>query len=118
MGSIGRPHIARAITSAGGTANVLDAYAKYINNKSEVYVERKTVAPHDAVEIIAEAGGIPAKVTVTPRVPRPRVTPVSPYQFPHLQTPPSRHQTSQRTAGSRRSRLDVYSFLRRTLVII
>jgi len=59
MGSIGRPHIARAITSAGGTANVLEAYAKFINNKSEVYVERKTVAPHDAVEIISEAGGIP-----------------------------------------------------------
>ena len=58
-GSIGRPHIARAITSAGGTANVLEAYAKFINNNSDVYVERKTVSPHDAVEIIAEANGIP-----------------------------------------------------------
>lgn len=58
-GSIGRPHIARAITSYGGTANVMEAYAKYINNKSNVYVERKTVMPHDAVEIISEAGGIP-----------------------------------------------------------
>ena len=32
------------------------------------------------------AGGIPAKVTVTPRVPRPGMTPVSPYQSPHLPT--------------------------------
>lgn len=58
-GSIGRPHIARAITSCGGSANIMEAYAKFINNNSEVYVERKTVSPHDAVEIISEAGGIP-----------------------------------------------------------
>ena len=59
LGSIGRPHIARAITSCGGSANIMEAYAKFINNNSDVYVERKTVTPHDAVEIIAEAGGIP-----------------------------------------------------------
>ena len=58
-GSIGRPHIARAITSAGGTANVMDAYAKYIHDDSPVYVQRKTVTPFDAVEIIYDAGGIP-----------------------------------------------------------
>ena len=59
QGSIGRPHIARATTSSGGSANVMEAYAKFINNNSDVYVERKTVSPHDAVEIISEAGGIP-----------------------------------------------------------
>lgn len=58
-GSIGRPHIAKAITNAGGTANVMDAYAKYIHDDSPVYVPRKTVSPHDAVEIIYDAGGIP-----------------------------------------------------------
>ena len=58
-GSIGRPHIARAITSAGGTQNVIEAYAKYINDDSPVYIQRKTVTPHEAVEIIYEAGGIP-----------------------------------------------------------
>jgi len=58
-GSIGRPHIAKAITSAGGTSNVMEAYAKYINDESPVYVQRKTVSPHDAVEIIYDAGGIP-----------------------------------------------------------
>ena len=58
-GSIGRPHIARAITNSGGTANVMEAYAKFINNNSDVYIERKTVLPHDAVEIISEAKGIP-----------------------------------------------------------
>lgn len=59
QGSIGRPHIARAIVSCGGSANITEAYAEFINTKSDVYVERKTVAPHDAVEIISEAKGIP-----------------------------------------------------------
>lgn len=58
-GSIGRPHIAKAITNAGGTVSVIDAYAKYIHDDSPVYVPRKTVSPQDAVEIIYDAGGIP-----------------------------------------------------------
>ncbi|MBP7212013.1 PHP domain-containing protein [bacterium] len=58
-GSIGRPHIAKAITAAGGTSSVVEAYAKYINDESPVYVQRKTVSPHDAAEIIYDAGGIP-----------------------------------------------------------
>ena len=58
-GSIGRPHIAKAITNAGGTSNVMEAYTKYINDNSPVYVQRKTVSPQDAVEIIYDAGGIP-----------------------------------------------------------
>ena len=58
-GSIGRPHIAKAITSAGGTNNIMDAYAKYIHDESPVYVQRKTVSPFDAIEIIYDAGGVP-----------------------------------------------------------
>ncbi len=58
-GSIGRPHIAKAITNVGGTSNVMEAYSKYINNSSHVYVERKSVTPFDAVEVIYDAGGIP-----------------------------------------------------------
>ena len=58
-GSIGRPHIAKAITNAGGTSNVVEAYAKYINDDSPVYVPRKTVSPFDAVEVIYGAGGVP-----------------------------------------------------------
>lgn len=58
-GSIGRPHIAKAITNVGGTANVIEAYNKYINAESPVYVERKTMSPFDVVEVIYDAGGIP-----------------------------------------------------------
>ena len=58
-GSIGRPHIAKAITNAGGTTSVIEAYSKYIHDDSPVYVQRKTVSPQDAVEIIYDAGGVP-----------------------------------------------------------
>ena len=58
-GSIGRPHIAKAITNAGGTSSVIEAYSKYIHDDSPVYVQRKTVSPQDAVEIIYDAGGVP-----------------------------------------------------------
>lgn len=58
-GSIGRPHIAKSIVVAGGAMNVMEAYAKYINDDSPVYIQRETVTPHDAVEIIYEASGIP-----------------------------------------------------------
>jgi predicted metal-dependent phosphoesterase TrpH len=58
-GSIGRPHIAKAITNVGGTSNIMEAYSKYIHRASPVYVERKTVSPFDAVEIIYDSGGIP-----------------------------------------------------------
>ena len=58
-GSIGRPHIAKAITVKGGTGSVIEAYNKYINDDSPVYVKRNSVSPHEAVEVIYEAGGIP-----------------------------------------------------------
>ncbi len=58
-GSIGRPQIAKAIANAGGTSNVIEAYAKFINDSSHVYVPRKTVSPYDAVEVIYSAGGVP-----------------------------------------------------------
>ena len=58
-GSIGRHHIAKAIVNVGGVHNIITAYKKYINNEAPTYIQRKTVSPHEAVEIIYEAGGIP-----------------------------------------------------------
>ena len=58
-GSIGRPHIAKAITMAKGTTSVMEAYNKFIHDGSGVYVQRKTVTPHDAVEIIYHSRGVP-----------------------------------------------------------
>jgi len=58
-GSIGRPHLAKAICAAGGTPSTIEAYNKYINSESPVFVQRKTISPHEAVETIYDAGGIP-----------------------------------------------------------
>lgn len=58
-GSIGRPHMARAIANVGGVSSIIEAYKKYINDSAPTYVQRKTVSPHEAVETIYEAGGIP-----------------------------------------------------------
>ncbi|MCR5260373.1 MAG: PHP domain-containing protein [Candidatus Gastranaerophilales bacterium] len=58
-GSIGRPHLAKAICAAGGTPSTIEAYNKYINSESPVFVQRKTITPHEAVETIYDAGGIP-----------------------------------------------------------
>ena len=48
-GSIGRPHIAKAITNAGGTSSVIEAYAKYIHDDSSVYFIRITLSSHVSV---------------------------------------------------------------------
>ncbi|HSA06271.1 MAG TPA: PHP domain-containing protein [Candidatus Gastranaerophilales bacterium] len=58
-GSVGRPHMAKAILKVGGVSSIIEAYRKYINDKSPTYIQRKTIPPHEAVEIIYEAGGIP-----------------------------------------------------------
>ncbi|MEW5818710.1 MAG: PHP domain-containing protein [Cyanobacteriota bacterium] len=58
-GVVGRPHIARAIYKKGGARNIQEAYIKYINDRAPTYIKRETVSPHEAVEAIYEAGGIP-----------------------------------------------------------
>jgi hypothetical protein len=57
-GSIGRPHIARAILNVEGVSSIIEAYKKYINDDAPTYIKRKTVTPHEAVETIYEAGGV------------------------------------------------------------
>ena len=58
-GSVGRPHIAKAIVNVSGMTSLIEAYRKYICDDSPTYVQRKTISPFEAVETIYEAGGIP-----------------------------------------------------------
>lgn len=57
-GSIGRPHICKAIVAAGGARDIEEAFQKYMSRKSEYYVPRRSVAPQEAVQAIRAAGGI------------------------------------------------------------
>lgn len=58
IGTIGRPHVAKAIIAKGGAHTISQAFNKFLNPKCETYVRRKTVPPHEAVEAIYESGGI------------------------------------------------------------
>lgn len=57
-GTIGRPHVAKAIVAKGGANTISQAFSKYLSPHCETYVRRKTVSPHEAVEAIHESGGI------------------------------------------------------------
>lgn len=58
-GTLGRPHVARALLNKGQVETISDAFNQYLTRKSDVYIKRKTVSPHEAVEAIYECGGIP-----------------------------------------------------------
>ncbi len=57
-GTMGRPHVAKAIVKKGGAANISEAFKRYLTPKSPQYPHRSTVTPHEAVEAIYESGGI------------------------------------------------------------
>ncbi|MCA9789437.1 MAG: PHP domain-containing protein [Cyanobacteria bacterium HKST-UBA06] len=57
-GTLGRPHVARALVKKGGAANMSEAFRKYLLPKCPTYFRRQTVTPHEAVEAIYESGGV------------------------------------------------------------
>jgi predicted metal-dependent phosphoesterase TrpH len=58
-GSIGRPHIARAMQEKGYIAAFEEAFDKYIGHGGPAYVERDKMMPEEAVALIIRAGGLP-----------------------------------------------------------
>lgn len=57
-GSIGRPHVAKAIVNKGGASSISEAFRKFLVPTAATYYRRETVTPHEAVEAIYESGGI------------------------------------------------------------
>lgn len=57
--TVGRPHIARAMVEKGYVGSIDEAFDRYINRNGPAYVERMKVTPHEAVQLILEADGIP-----------------------------------------------------------
>lgn len=57
-GSIGRPHIARAMLEAGYVESVRDAFDRYLHNGGPAYVARARLSPEEAVELIHSAAGV------------------------------------------------------------
>jgi len=58
-GSIGRPHIARAILEKGYITTIKEAFTQYISRDGPAYVEREKVTPVGAVAAILQANGLP-----------------------------------------------------------
>lgn len=57
-GSIGRPHIARAMVEAGYVETVREAFDRYIANDGIAYVARRRLSPEEAVHMIHAAKGV------------------------------------------------------------
>lgn len=56
--AVGRPHIAQALVEAGYVKKVADAFDTLIGRNGTAYVERRKMAPADAVEFILARGGL------------------------------------------------------------
>ncbi|RSN57389.1 phosphatase [Amycolatopsis sp. WAC 04182] len=57
-GSAGRPHLAQALVRAGVVSSVNEAFGSYLGNGSGYFVARQDTLVEDAIDMIAEAGGV------------------------------------------------------------
>jgi 3',5'-nucleoside bisphosphate phosphatase len=59
QGSVGRPHIARALIEKGYATDVSDAFDKWLSPGRPGYIPRYKLSPEDAVRLIKSARGVP-----------------------------------------------------------
>ncbi|NLK35873.1 MAG: PHP domain-containing protein [Gracilibacteraceae bacterium] len=57
-GSMGRPHIARAMIDKGYISNIREAFSEYIGKDRPAYVERYKLSSGEAIDMIKRLGGI------------------------------------------------------------
>lgn len=57
--TVGRPHIADALVTAGVVENRNEAFANILSSRSRYYVSHPAVNPVTAVQLVREAGGVP-----------------------------------------------------------
>ncbi len=58
-GSVGRPHIAKALVEAGHVSSEGEAFGRYLARGKPAYVHRERLSPAEASQVIRQAGGIP-----------------------------------------------------------
>lgn len=59
QGSVGRPHVAKALLEGGYVQTIGEAFDRYIGKGCYAYVPRYRLTPGDAVLLIASANGLP-----------------------------------------------------------
>jgi predicted metal-dependent phosphoesterase TrpH len=57
-GSMGRPHVARALVEAGHVASVQEAFDKYLGAGKPGFIDKERFAIREAVALIRDAGGV------------------------------------------------------------
>ncbi|HYR28079.1 MAG TPA: PHP domain-containing protein [Thermoanaerobaculia bacterium] len=57
-GSLGRPHVARALVEAGHVASVSEAFDKFLGTGKPGYVEKERFRISEAISLIHAAGGV------------------------------------------------------------
>jgi predicted metal-dependent phosphoesterase TrpH len=58
-GTVGRPHLGRALVEAGYAEDLSDAFARFIGGGKPAFVPRPRVDPRDAIALVWAAGGVP-----------------------------------------------------------
>jgi predicted metal-dependent phosphoesterase TrpH len=59
VGSVGRPHVARALMAIGAASTVSDAFDRFLKAGRPAYVPRDPFTPEDAVRLLADHGAVP-----------------------------------------------------------
>jgi predicted metal-dependent phosphoesterase TrpH len=59
QGTVGRPHVAKALMEAGYVQSIGEAFDKYIGKGCVGYVQRYRLSPVDAAHLIDSANGLP-----------------------------------------------------------
>jgi predicted metal-dependent phosphoesterase TrpH len=57
--ALGRPHVAKALVRAGYASGIEAAFRDFLGRGRPAYVPQLYIRPHDAVRVIARAGGVP-----------------------------------------------------------
>lgn len=58
-GTVGRLHLALAILKTGKVKTIKDVFGKYIGFRKPCYAANVKLTPHEAIDIILRAGGVP-----------------------------------------------------------
>jgi predicted metal-dependent phosphoesterase TrpH len=57
-GTVGRPHLARAIVEAGHAETVQGAFVRYIGDGAPAFVPKGSASPEDLIGLVHAAGGV------------------------------------------------------------
>lgn len=58
-GSVGRPHVARALVDTGAVSSVAEAFDRYLRNDGPYYLPKQDMDALVAVRLVRAAGGVP-----------------------------------------------------------